>query len=265
MKVRFYHQNSLAGKPFLLSLLYSEQRGIVKLFWVDKGEKNEYNCRMVTFDDCKVTISSGKWGQLSISVPRAGEVHVKVDSCRYSEEEINAFLQRHKVYLRRRLAEAKAIEEAFPQVFSYRKALIEGEEYDVCIDSRKGNDVRGKTVFACSRLEVSYAIEKAQKEKFLKRVSYFAQKMGVDYGRVSFGKAKSKRASCSIEGNLFFRRITFMLPPDLCDYLIVHELAHRKEMNHSPAFWKIVEILIPDRKAREKALNLYDFLQQLYI
>ena len=59
--------------------------------------------------------------------------------------------------------------------------------------------------------------------------------------------------SCSSAGNLNFNWKLVLMPPELLDYVVVHELAHRKEMNHSPRFWAIVEKELPDyRKRREK-------------
>ena len=60
------------------------------------------------------------------------------------------------------------------------------------------------------------------------------------------------------KGNLNFNWKLVLLPEELIDYVVVHELAHRKEMNHSPRFWEIVKQQIPDYKERRKRLREYE-------
>lgn len=90
---------------------------------------------------------------------------------------------------------------------------------------------------------------------FLKKCSYFAAKMGVTYGRISIREQKTRWGSCSSCGNLNFNWKLALMPEGIQDYLAVHELAHRLEMNHSPAFWALVEKEIPDYKARREWLK----------
>ena len=80
------------------------------------------------------------------------------------------------------------------------------------------------------------------------KVSYFAEKIGVDYGRIKIRCQKSRWGSCSGKGNLNFNCLLMLVPEDVLDYVIVHELCHRKEMNHSPKFWKEVAGILPDYK-----------------
>ncbi|MEG1781109.1 MAG: M48 family metallopeptidase, partial [Clostridium sp.] len=63
--------------------------------------------------------------------------------------------------------------------------------------------------------------------------------------------------SCSAKGNLNFNWKLFLMPPEILDYVLVHELAHRIEMNHSDRFWKQVEKIIPDYKERRRWLKEY--------
>lgn len=98
---------------------------------------------------------------------------------------------------------------------------------------------------------------RAAKEKLGQRTAYFARLMGVSYGKVTVRAAKTRWGSCSGAGNLNFHWKLVLMPPEVLDYVVVHELAHRKEMNHSPAFWAEVERILPDYKARRRWLKTY--------
>ncbi len=90
------------------------------------------------------------------------------------------------------------------------------------------------------------------------RVSYYAQRMGVTYGRICIREQKTRWGSCSSKGNLNFNWKLILMPREILDYVVVHELAHRREMNHSASFWRIVEAELPDYRERRRALKEYD-------
>lgn len=78
------------------------------------------------------------------------------------------------------------------------------------------------------------------------RAAYFARQMGVTFGRITIRNQKTRWGSCSSKGNLNFNCLLALCPPEALDYVVVHELCHRKEMNHSPRFWAEVEKVLPD-------------------
>lgn len=87
------------------------------------------------------------------------------------------------------------------------------------------------------------------------RVEYFAKIIGVTYGRITIRNQKTRWGSCSSKGNLNFNCLLMLAPPEVLDYVVVHELCHRKQMNHSKAFWAEVEKVCPDYKAAKKWLK----------
>ena len=78
------------------------------------------------------------------------------------------------------------------------------------------------------------------------RVSFWAARAGITYGRISVRRQHTRWGSCSSKGNLNFNCLLALVPEDVLDYVIVHELCHRKHMNHSPAFWAEVASLLPE-------------------
>ena len=100
----------------------------------------------------------------------------------------------------------------------------------------------------------SYYMESARKI-FKRKTAAYAKKMSVTYGRITIWEQKTRWGSCSSKGNLNFNWKLVLLAPELLDYVVVHELAHRREMNHSKNFWKIVEAELPDYRERRRRLK----------
>lgn len=88
-----------------------------------------------------------------------------------------------------------------------------------------------------------------------KRVEYYAEIIGVTYGRITIRSQKSRWGSCSSKGNLNFNCLLMLTPDEVIDYVVVHELCHRKQMNHSKAFWLEVSKVLPDYKKSVRYLK----------
>ena len=88
-----------------------------------------------------------------------------------------------------------------------------------------------------------------------KKVAQYAREMGVSYGQITIRNQKTRWGSCSAKGNLNFNCLLMLAPEEVLNYVIIHELAHRREMNHSRAFWNIVSEQMPDYKEKIRWLN----------
>ena len=83
-------------------------------------------------------------------------------------------------------------------------------------------------------------------ETIPERVRYYAPLVGVTYGRITIRNQKSRWGSCSSKGNLNFNCLLMLTPPEVLDSVVVHELCHRKVMNHSQRFYEEVLKVYPD-------------------
>lgn len=135
------------------------------------------------------------------------------------------------------------------------EAIVAAKERWICKSREKLEIMRSdRKMIALTPKETAEA-KRQLKACLEQRCAYFASKMGVDYRQIKVGSAAARWGSCTSQGNLNFTYRLFFAPPELVDYVVVHELAHRREMNHSPRFWNVVAGVLPDYQKRREALR----------
>ena len=90
---------------------------------------------------------------------------------------------------------------------------------------------------------------------FKEKLEHYSNIMGLKYGRMTITSAQKRFGSCSSQGNISFSYRLMLYPEPAREYVVVHELAHLKEMNHSKRFYKIIEAILPDYKWRKSLLK----------
>lgn len=112
---------------------------------------------------------------------------------------------------------------------------------------RKTSLVVGSEVLRIKRTDIPRL--KKQALQFLKeRVAHFAARYGLAYAKITVRAQNTRWGSCSRKGNLSFNYKIAVLPPELADYIIVHEVCHLAEFNHSKDFWALVAREVPQHK-----------------
>jgi predicted metal-dependent hydrolase len=105
---------------------------------------------------------------------------------------------------------------------------------------------------------------KSQTSKIIyERLPLISSKLDLRYNRVLIKSQKSSWGSCSKNKNLNFNLLLAALPSEIIDYVIIHELMHLKELNHSKRFWELVNMQDPDYKHHRKVLHTYSCLTNL--
>ena len=87
------------------------------------------------------------------------------------------------------------------------------------------------------------------------RVRHYASLLGVTYGRITIRNQRSKWGSCTAKGNLNFNCLLLLAPSEVLDGVVVHELCHRKHMNHSKEFYAEIERVYPEYKRWDRWLK----------
>ncbi len=134
---------------------------------------------------------------------------------RMSERDIAAFVASHASWIERHLSVAVAQERAV------------------------------EAVAPLSEPEMARLVREA-KRVIPERVAYYAARLGVSYGRVTIRRQRTRWGSCNAKGDLNFNALLLLAPPEVLDAIVVHELCHRKQMNHSRAFYDEILAIYPD-------------------
>ncbi|MDD3977697.1 M48 family metallopeptidase [Methanomicrobium antiquum] len=129
----------------------------------------------------------------------------------------------------------------------------------------KSEDSLNRCFFDYEVMTVSYTsvssfrtfLQKKLKDDLENRLSVISKEMGLSHGKFSIRKQKTRWASCSSQKTLNFNLRLAALPPHLRDYIIIHELSHIEEHNHSKNFWRIVERFCPKYRECKKELSEY--------
>lgn len=173
----------------------------------------------------EVTVIKSKRKTIAIQVNSDLSVTVRAPYG-ITEKYIEEFLNKNEIWISKQMHEIKV----------KKKSIESRDAENITLDKIKA--------LADQALEIIPAI-----------VEYFAKIIGVTYGNITIRNQKTRWGSCSSKGNLNFNCLLMLAPPEVLDYVVVHELCHRKQMNHSKAFWVEVEKAFPAYKESIKWLK----------
>ena len=107
------------------------------------------------------------------------------------------------------------------------------------------------------RAAVRSALSARALERIRERIAALHPAIGGEFGRVAVRDQRTRWGSCSSKHNLNFNWKLIMAPPEALDYVVVHELCHLHEFNHSPRFWARVGSVMPDYEIWKKWLKAH--------
>lgn len=208
---------------------------------------------------------------IAIIVQKDGKLIVRAPY-RASEQQIMGFVRSKADWILEKQEEVRHRQEQMPvrrfvpgEKFPYLGSLfplesaarIPGTQKKVAFSFQDGRF--WITQLALSQAKELFEIWYKRQARFVfeTRVSQYAQRFGLTYTTVKISSARTRWGSCSSKGTLSFTWRLVMAPIPVIDYVIIHELAHLIERNHSDRFWKNVERMYPDYKIQEKWLKQY--------
>lgn len=127
----------------------------------------------------------------------------------------------------------------------------------IIVSLPEGRRVEEPDVQALIRPVVIEALRKEAKSYLPRRLAYLAEQHGFSYQKVRFSHAAGRWGSCSSSGTISLNIALMKLPFELIDYVIIHELSHTVELNHSSAFWSLVESCDPDYKIHRREIKSF--------
>jgi predicted metal-dependent hydrolase len=196
---------------------------------------------------------------LNISVERDKSVIVRAPSG-LSKERIEEVVQKKKMWILEKINHYQKYPEDIEtkEFVSGETMMYLGKNYDLKIVKKEIKGVEFDNGFKISEFNRSRAKEIFKKwlmdqglDRIKSRTTYYAKNLGVNYKEIKISDMKYRWGSCTVKGNLVFNWRIVKAPITVMDYIIVHELAHLIELNHSPEFWNIVAVQLPEyEKAR---------------
>lgn len=208
---------------------------------------------------------------LSLSVMKDGAVCIKAP-INMRDEVINRFVCEKQDWIRSKLAIINETKNKFAEVISLSKFLVYGNKYSLVPASIKKiqtsdnfeilvpQNISGEKLMRSLKLWY----KKAAKDILTARINVIADKIGLMPNEIKIGDSRGKWGSCNSKRIIVLNFRVLMLPPAIIDYVLVHELCHLKEMNHSKNFWNLVGQIYPSFEKAKKAIKEYGFLLNLY-
>ena len=193
---------------------------------------------------------------VALIVQRDGTLTVRAP-LRMSDIHIREFIQNHAEWIREKQAQAKAAPPPPKKIFVDGETFLYlGKEYPLSIVAHQ----RPALTFRGTKFHLANTNVQRGRQAFIRwyraraltdiseRVAILAKQYNYTYRKIRISSARTRWGSCSTNGILSFTWRLVLAPPEVIDYVVVHELAHTQIRNHSPIFWNKVEEIKPEFK-----------------
>lgn len=208
---------------------------------------------------------------LMLTILKDGSVIVKAP-IRMSEEKISDFVKDKQNWIKEKLFVVNQTKSKFDDVIHYQKFLLYGNKYSLLMSDVKRIETNDKfQIVIPNKTEDDKILKvlknwykKAAKQVLGDRLAFIESKIKLKSNLFKIGDSKGRWGACNSKGVISLNWRVLMLPPAIIDYVIVHELCHLVEMNHSKNFWKLVETFLPNAPMLKNQIKNYSFLLGLF-
>jgi len=206
---------------------------------------------------------------LSLQITKNGELVVHAPK-RLSNDYIFNYIKEKEKWI---ISKQKEIQERLminKDIVKYNQILFLGKKYNIeLIGGLKKIELSENSILVPS--STSNVVTKIKTwfmtnaKKILKdRLEYFADIMQLDYASLTINNSKTRWGSCDSNRNIKLNFRLIMLPHKTLDFVLIHELAHIVEFNHSKDFYKIISLIMPSYKLQQKVLKENDYLLNIF-
>ncbi len=207
---------------------------------------------------------------ISISINNIGQVIIKAPR-RVSMDEIQKVVDKKERWIALHKERIEKNNELNKNILTYKDILFCGNIYHIAFDERiKKITLIDNYCLIPLKYKDTYQrklilwYKKIANEILTQRVQYFCDLMQLEPSAVKLTNARTCWGTCNSKGVVSLNWRLMMVPHNLIDYVVVHELAHLVQLNHSKLFWEVVHSVLPDYASRRKNLKQGDYLLALF-
>lgn len=216
-------------------------------------------------------IERSKRKTLSLSVMKDGAIIVKAPLS-MQESVINKFIEEKQGWIKEKLAIVNKTNNKFEDIIKYKAFLLYGNKYGLLLADTKKIETNDKfQILVPNKTEPEKILKqlkawykKVAKKILQDRLKFIEEHIRLKSNSMRINDSKGRWGSCNSRGIISFNWRVILLPPQIIDYVIVHELCHLVEMNHSKKFWGLVGRFLPNFEASKKLIKEYGILLSLY-
>ena len=207
---------------------------------------------------------------ISISINNIGQVIIKAPR-RVSMDEIQKVIDKKERWIALHKERIEKNNELNKNILTYKDILFCGNIYHIAFDERiKKITLIDNYCLIPLKYKDTYQrklilwYKKIANEILTQRVQYFCDLMQLEPSAIKLTNARTCWGTCNSKGVVSLNWRLMMVPHNLIDYVVVHELAHLVQLNHSKLFWEVVHSVLPDYASRRKNLKQGDYLLALF-
>lgn len=208
---------------------------------------------------------------LALTINEKGELIVHAPKNMPMFEIVN-FIEKKEDWISQKTESINDILTKNKNIVEYREIFFLGKRYKVVETKGVDSPYITKDSILIGQCKTQTKKQKMLKDWYLQnvddvlmpRVQKLVEFMKLKYKSINIINSKAKWGMCDSKQNLYFNWKLLMLSPEIVDYVIIHELSHLLELNHSPKFWRIVGAVLPNYKHSKDIINRCGFLIKLY-
>lgn len=208
---------------------------------------------------------------LSVMIDKDGRVIVRAPKKLELNRIIN-FLDDKEKWIKNKKNRIESSKMKYNNFINEKQFMFLGKTYEFkALDGLKKIEVCNNIIFYPNKLnndDAKFLLKKwyvvNAKEILSKRIDYFSNLMNIDYNSLMISNSKNRWGSCDVKNNIKLNYRLIMLPYKTIDYIIIHELCHIIEFNHSTNFYKIISSVMGDYKAQQNKLKELDFILRTF-